>query len=120
MMVGKPGLERAAFAKGEAMGTEHEVVIIAEATALPGRRDDLKRAFDRLVPRSRAEEGISTFRLHEDRDRPGHFVLYERFRDQAAIDTHITLEHFAQILRDFAELAEGGKPKLSYFHILTE
>jgi quinol monooxygenase YgiN len=120
MMVGKPGLERAAFAKGEAMGTEHEVVIIAEATALPGRRDDLKRAFDRLVPRSRAEEGISTFRLHEDRDRPGHFVLYERFRDQTAIDTHITLEHFAQILQDFAELAEGGKPKLSYFHILTE
>ena len=26
------------------MGTEHEVVIIAEATALPGRRDELKRA----------------------------------------------------------------------------
>jgi quinol monooxygenase YgiN len=72
------------------------------------------------VPRSLAEEGVSTFRLHEDRDRPGHFVLYERFRDQAAIDTHVTLEHFAQILRDFAELAEGGKPKLSYFHILTE
>ena len=102
------------------MGTEHEVVIIAEATALPGKRDELRRAFDRLVPKSRAEEGVSTFRLHEDRDRPGRFVLYERFRDQAAIDTHVTLEHFAQILRDFAELAEGGKPKLSYFHIPTE
>ena len=25
-----------------------------------------------------------------------------------------------QEVRDFAELAEGGKPKLSYFHILTE
>jgi quinol monooxygenase YgiN len=46
------------------MGTEHEVVIIAEATALPGKRDELKRAFDRLVPKSRAEEGVSTFRLH--------------------------------------------------------
>jgi quinol monooxygenase YgiN len=102
------------------MTSGNEVVIIAEATALPGKRDELKRAFDRLVPKSRAEEGVSTFRLHEDRDKPGHFVLYERFRDQAAIDTHVTLEHFAQILRDFAELAEGGKPKLTYFHILTE
>jgi quinol monooxygenase YgiN len=102
------------------MGTGPEIVIIAEATALPGKRDELKLAFDRLVPRSLAVEGVSTFRLHEDRGRPGHFVLYERFRDQAAIDTHVTLEHFAQILRDFAELAEGGKPKLSYFHILTE
>ena len=102
------------------MGTVHEVVIIAEATALPGKRDELKRAFDRLVPKSRAEEGVSTFRLHEDRDRPGRFVLYERFRDQSAIDLHVTLEHFAQILRDCAELAEEGKPKLSFFHILTE
>ena len=75
------------------MGTEHEVVIIAEATALPGKRDELRRAFDRLVPKSRAEEGVSTFRLHEDRDRPGRFVLYERFRDQSAIDLHVTLEH---------------------------
>ena len=33
-------------------------------------------------------------------------MLYERFRDQSAIDLHVTLEHFAQILRDFAELAE--------------
>ena len=102
------------------MASENEVVIIAEATALPGKRDELKHAIDRLVPKSLAEEGVSTFRLHEDRDRPGHFMLYERFRDQAAIDTHVTLEHFAQILRDLAELAEGGKPKLTYFHILTE
>jgi quinol monooxygenase YgiN len=97
-----------------------EIVIIAEATALPGKRDELKQALDQLVPKSRAEEGVSTFRLHEDRDKPGHFMLYERFRDQSAIDLHVTFEHFAQILRDLAELAEGGKPKLSYFHILTD
>jgi quinol monooxygenase YgiN len=102
------------------MTSGSEVVIIAEATALPGKRDELKRAFDRLVPRSLAEAGVSTFRLHEDRDRPGHFVLYERFRDQAAVETHVTLEHYAQILGDLAELAEGGKPRITHFHILIE
>ena len=76
------------------METGPEVVIIAEATTLPGKRDELKRAFDRLVPKSRSEEGVSTFRLHEDRDRPGRFVLYERFRDRSVIDVHVTLEHF--------------------------
>ena len=50
----------------------------------------------------------------------GHFVLYERFRDQAALDTHVTMDHFAKILEDFASLAEGGKPKITYFHALTE
>jgi quinol monooxygenase YgiN len=102
------------------MRTDAEVVIIAEATALPGKRDELRRAFDRLVPQSLAEEGVSTFRLHENRDNPGHFVLYERFHNQAAIDTHVTLKHFAKILHDFAELAEGGKPKITYFTLLTD
>ena len=101
------------------MGIQSEVVLIAEATALPGKREELRRAFDELVPKSLAEQGVSVFRLHENRDKPGHFVLYERFRDQGALDTHVTMDHFAKILRDFASLAEGGKPKITYYHALT-
>ena len=102
------------------MGIQSEVVLIAEATALPGKRDELRQAFDELVQKSLAEEGVSVFRLHENRDKPGHFVLYERFRDQGALDTHVTMDHFAKILRDFTSLAEGGKPKITYYHALTE
>ena len=58
------------------MAIENEVVIIAEAVALPGKREELRRAFvEDFVPKSRAEEGVSVFRLHESRDNPGHFVL---------------------------------------------
>ena len=103
------------------MGNENEVVIIAEAVALPGKREELRRAIvEDLVPQSLAEEGVSAFRLHENRDNPGHFVLYERFRDQAAIDFHFAQEHFAKIKEVLASLAEGGKPKITYFHILTD
>ena len=66
------------------MGELNEVVLIAEAAALPGKRDELRRAFDELVPRALAEAGVRTFRLHEDRDQSGHFMLYERYRDQDA------------------------------------
>jgi quinol monooxygenase YgiN len=69
----------------------------------------LRRAFDELVPKSLAEEGVSDFRLRENRHKPGHFVLYERFRDQVALDTHVSIDHFAKILRDFASLVEGGQ-----------
>ena len=102
------------------MGTQSEVVLIAQVTALPGKRDELRRALDELVQKSLAEEGVSVFRLHENRDKPGHFVVYERFRDQGALDTHVTMGHFAKILRDFASLAEGGKPKITYYHALSE
>ena len=75
---------------------------------------------DELVAKSLAEVGVFVFRLHENRDVPGHFVLYERFRDQSALDTHVTMDHFGKILQEFASLAEGGKPKITYYHALTE
>ena len=103
------------------MAIENEVVIIAEAVALPGKREELRRAIvEDLVPKSLAEEGVSVFRLHENRDTPGHFVLYERFRDQAAIDSLFAQEHFARIKETLASLAEGGKPKITYLRALTE
>jgi len=103
------------------MAIENEVVLIAEAVALPGKREDLRRALvEDFVPKSLAEEGVSDFRLHENRDNPGHFVLYERFRDQAAIDFLFAEEHFARIKETLASLAEGGKPKVTYFHVLTD
>ena len=48
------------------MGIQSEVVLIAEATALPGKRDELRRAFDELVQKSLAEEG--RFRLPTPRE----------------------------------------------------
>ena len=103
------------------MAIENEVVIIAEVVALPGKREELRRAIvEDFVPKSLAEEGVSVFRLHENRDTPGHFVLYERFRDQAAIDSLFAQEHFARFKQTLASLAEGGEPKRTYLRALTE
>lgn len=98
-----------------------EVVLVAEAAALAGKRDELLRAIlDDLVPNSLAEPGISVFRLHEDRDRSGHFMLYERFRDQESIESHFATEHFVTFCKALSELAEGGKPKLTYYQALSD
>jgi quinol monooxygenase YgiN len=97
------------------MTANNEVVLIAEARALPGKRDELRHAFDILVPKTRAEEGVSAFILHEDRDTAGHFMLYEVYRDQAAVESHFATPHFAAISKALGELAEGGAPSLTYF-----
>src|ERR1700744_3215112 len=97
------------------MAVHNEVILIAEATARPGNRDELRRAFDVLVPQTRAEEGVSAFILHEDRDKAGHFMLYEVYRDQAAVESHFATPHFAAIAKALSELAEGGAPSLTYY-----
>jgi quinol monooxygenase YgiN len=102
------------------MGELNEVVLIAEAAALPGKRDELRRAFDELVPRALAEAGVRTFRLHEDRDQSGHFMLYERYHDQDAVDAHFETEHFAAIVNALAEFAEGGKARIVSYHLVSD
>lgn len=98
--------------------SEEEVVLITEATALPGRGDDLRRALAELIPQSLAEGDVSIFRLHEDSDRPGHFALYQRFRNQHAVDLHVQTNHFALSVEALAQFAEGGKPQVTFYHVL--
>ena len=70
------------------------IIVIAEATALPGNEAVLRDAIDRVIEPSLAEPGVSVFRLHQDIEKPGHFALYERFADQTAIDSHFASSHF--------------------------
>jgi quinol monooxygenase YgiN len=98
---------------------DEEVVLITEATALPGRGDELRRAFVGLIPQSLAEGAVSTFRLHEDRDRPGHFTLYQRFRNQHGVDFHVQTDHFALSVEALAEFAEGGKARTTFYRVVS-
>ncbi|WP_082951287.1 antibiotic biosynthesis monooxygenase [Mycobacterium mantenii] len=100
-------------------GPDEEVVLITEATALPGRGDDLRRAFVTLIPQSLAEGAVHTFRLHEDRDRPGHFTLYQRFRNQHGVDRHVQTDHFAVSVESLAQFAEGGKAQTTFYRVLS-
>jgi quinol monooxygenase YgiN len=76
---------------------------LIEATAFispaPGREDELRESLRAVVARTVEEPGCLEFRVFELEDRPGHFVLWERFVDQAALEVHMaaewTREYFA-------------------------
>jgi quinol monooxygenase YgiN len=97
-----------------------QVVLVAEVTALQGKYDELRRALYELIPQSLAEGGVVTFRLHEDRHEPGHFTLYEVFRNQHSVDLHVQTDHFARAITAFTEFAQGGAPKIAHYQMLTE
>lgn len=90
------------------------IVIIATLTATPQNRDHLLRALEELLPAARAESGVYTFLLHENRQQPGQFTLYEHFRDQTAIDTHFSSPHFGRISNALAQYADG--PAILTYH----
>jgi len=89
------------------------IVIIATLTATPEKRDHLLQALQELLPAARAESGVYTFLLHENRQQPGQFTLYEHFRDQIAIDAHFNSPHFACISNALAQYTDTA-PVLTY------
>lgn len=89
------------------------IVIMATLTATPEKRDHLLQALQELLPAARAESGVYTFLLHENRQQPGQFTLYEHFRDQTAIDTHFSSSHFGRVSIALAQYADGA-PVLTY------
>jgi quinol monooxygenase YgiN len=65
---------------------------------------------------SRREHGVLAFEVARGSDRPNIFALWEVYRDQAALESHVASEHFTRLvvggLRKLAIEREGwlGSP----------
>lgn len=64
--------------------------------SIPGREQELENELHTLLSPTREEPGCLAYELHRDPDHSGRFLLYEKFRDQTALDTHLATPHFRQ------------------------
>jgi len=86
------------------------MLINAVIYTVPNDRADQAENFLReLAVASRAEDGCLGYEVARgnDPDR-GTFVLFEKWRDQAALDDHMQAEHFQRLgVNGFRPLATG-------------
>jgi quinol monooxygenase YgiN/predicted alpha/beta hydrolase family esterase len=82
--------------------------VVAEVRARPGKEDELRAATLPLIRQVRAEPNNLAYFLHEDRERPGHFVFYEIFASQADFEAHNATPHVQAWFARLPELADGG------------
>ena len=52
--------------------------------------------FRPLAEASRQEPGCIMYVVHQRKDDPRKFLVYEQYKDEAALDAHRNSEHFAQ------------------------
>ena len=72
--------------------------VIAEIVAQPGKEAELR---DLLVPfakSSRKEPGCQIYTLLEVQSEPGRFLTFERWKDKAALDVHMTTPAIQEIV----------------------
>jgi quinol monooxygenase YgiN len=61
----------------------------------PADRDAIRAALPAVVSATRAEDGCAEYGCYEDTQQPARFVFVERWRDQAALERHMSSSHMA-------------------------
>ena len=62
----------------------------------PGSETQIAAMFRPLTEASRQETGCLMYVAHQHRDNPTRFLVYEQYKDDAALDAHRNSPHFQQ------------------------
>jgi len=83
------------------------VVIVAQATAKPGKSEELGKQLLELVRATRLQDGVLVYDLHRSAQNPDHWLMYEQYTSAEAFDAHIASEPLQKFLAMIPELVEG-------------
>ena len=92
------------------------LIVIGDATAAPGRRDELVAAARAVAAATRADRGCLAYSFAADLEDENRILGIEVWADQAALDAHMDHDH----TRDFLRVAPGlvaGEPVISFHHV---
>jgi len=88
--------------------------VLASLTSPAGGRDRLAAALEDLRLESESEPGTLMFSVHEERDRPGTFHVFERYASDAAAQAHRESQAMGRFRAALVEL--GIRPELHFLN----
>jgi quinol monooxygenase YgiN len=62
----------------------------------PSRRQAAEQAFEKMRAATLREEGCIEYQVYVDRNDPGTLFMFEKWKDQAALDAHFASPHMAE------------------------
>ena len=87
--------------------------VMATITVKPEAFEQFVKETLPLIKKSRAEQGLSIYQLHQSKQNPLQFMWYEHFSDKAAFDVHVQSAHvssWAKIVGDLASVQLVATP----------
>ncbi|MFD6280004.1 putative quinol monooxygenase [Streptomyces sp. NPDC060209] len=72
--------------------------VIAHYRCEPADEATVRAALLKMREHTLTEPGNLAYEVHADVDRPGGFVLYERYADRAGFDAHAGADYFDELI----------------------
>jgi quinol monooxygenase YgiN len=76
-----------------------ELLIIAHVTTKAEYKDELMKAFEKVVEGTRQEAGNISYDLYVDTSNPLKFTIVEQWKSQDAINIHNETSHFKEFVK---------------------
>jgi (4S)-4-hydroxy-5-phosphonooxypentane-2,3-dione isomerase len=73
------------------------ITVFAKWQIRDGELDKVLNLFAELVNKTRQEEGNLFYTIHQSNTDPNTFMLYEAYKDEAAVAAHRASDHFKAI-----------------------
>ena len=83
------------------------IVLAVTWKAHPGKEDETARIFGILQAESRKEPGCVMYVVHRGHEDRSRFLVYEQYKDEAALEAHRNTAHFKVYAR--GELLKLGE-----------
>ena len=72
------------------------LVLAVHLTMQPGHDDEVVRTFHSLQSATRQEPGCIQYVVQRSRENQNRFLIYEQYKDEAALQAHRDSAHFKQ------------------------
>jgi len=91
------------------------LTIVAHITAHPDQIDLVKTELRRLIAPTRAEAGCVQYDLHQDDERPEHFMFFELWESRSLWQRHMNSPHLEAM-----QAATDGAIESLVIHEMTQ
>jgi len=89
------------------------IVVVATITAQPGSENIVRDALVTAVAAVRGEPGCEQYDLNADTERPGSFVMVERWSSDADLEAHANAPAFVALAKTITGIAQLSIQRLT-------
>lgn len=81
-----------------------KVTVVARIKAKSGKEVQVKQELLKLLSTTRTEAGCINYDMHKSRDNKAHFLFYENWTNQEALNKHLETPHLKNFLNQANQL----------------
>src|SRR5215469_4376196 len=96
------------FVKSRLKNPDKPFTLLVRIQVKEGAGDQFESAFAKARTATRKEKGNLAYDLNRDTQDPSRYLVYERWKDLAALEAHLKTPHLKALLAELPKVADGA------------